>query len=178
MLLDRGQQCRAALLGWYRYSLTAWKRVSERDVLGVCSCGGEIEWVSAQQHECHSGFSPHSLPVADDRSLPGQLQWEAAERGDWGALHWLGPERAPAATRGCVQSCEVGLPRSWEQKCSSAPSVSVLAGCPAYRSPGQCSLRAKHQHLAVQQCFKMQRSHVFPVWSPSGGAPGWWLRRH
>lgn len=42
----------------------------------------------------------------------------------------MGPERAPAESRGCVRICEVALARSWEQKCSSVPSVSVLAGCP------------------------------------------------
>lgn len=100
----------------------------------MCLCGGELDWVNAQQHKQYSGFAPHSPPVAGDRSLPGQLQWEAAERGDPAALHWWGPSE---------------LRWHCEQKCSSAPSVSVLAGCPAYRSPGQGSL---WENISTLQC--------------------------
>lgn len=40
----------------------------------MCLCVGEIDRVNAQQLGCHSGFAPHSPPVAEDRSLSGQLR--------------------------------------------------------------------------------------------------------
>lgn len=58
-----------------------------------------------------------------------------------------------------------------------APSATA-AGCLAHQSPGQCSLRAKCQHPAVQHRLWPLRSPVLPVWSLSGWAPGHWLRFH
>lgn len=69
-------------------------------------------------------FAPHSPPVAEDSSLSGQLSEEQLNE-EMRQPCTDGAERAPAGPG-------PGL--------SSAPAVSVLAGRPAHRRPGQCSL--------------------------------------
>lgn len=89
----------------------------------MCSCGGEIDWVSAQQHECHSLFLLIHLPW--QRTVP-YLGSSARSSGmrRWGSPALMGPsELQRGQGRGWAQLqqwlCWQGAPLTGDQ--GSAP---------------------------------------------------------